>query len=345
LYSETLELAREIHRTEGDVLTWAATGSAGWEVAVVNLLSPADQVLVAVNGNFGERFAGVAHRLGIDVRRINIPWGEAVRPGQLRLALEEHPDVRAVFLVHNETSTGVTNPLRDLAAIVRDHGALVVVDAVSAAGALPLEVDAWGIDFVFSGSQKAWMCPPGLLIAAAGPRAWAAHERSRYPRFFWDMSEAKKWADQGMTPTTPPLSMIYAFREALGMIVDEGVEQVWERHRRLGAMTRDGIAAAGLRLFAQEGFASDSVTAFMPPTAVTAGELLEMLRRDYGVEAQGGQAHLTDRLIRLGHMGWAHEPEMRQATDAIAHACARLSSTAVDAPETLEPLPTRTVTA
>jgi aspartate aminotransferase-like enzyme len=201
LYREILELAREVHRTEGDVLTWAATGSAGWEVAVVNLLSPGDPVLVAVNGNFGERFAQVADRLGVDVRRLDVPWGEAVLPEQLRSALEAHPDVRAVFLVHNETSTGVTNPLRGLAAVAREHGALVVVDAVSAAGALPLKVDEWGIDFVFSGSQKAWMCPPGLLIVAAGPRAWDAHQRSTYPRFFWDLSEAKKWAEQGMTPT------------------------------------------------------------------------------------------------------------------------------------------------
>ena len=265
LYSETLKLAREIHRTDGDVLTWAATGSAGWEVAVVNLLSPGDPVLIGVNGNFGQRFADVAGRLGIDVRRFDVEWGEAILPAQLQSALEAHPDVKAVFLVHNETSTGVTNPLRELAGIAREHGALVVVDAVSAAGALPLEVDAWGIDFLFSGSQKAWMCPPGLLIVAAGPRAWAAHQRSAYRRFFWDMSDVKKAADQGMTPTTPPLSMIYAFRAALGMIADEGIEQVWDRHRRLGSMTREGITAAGLRLFARRGFESDSVTAFVPP--------------------------------------------------------------------------------
>jgi aspartate aminotransferase-like enzyme len=344
LYSETLELARDIHRTDGDVLTWAATGSAGWEVAVVNLLSPGDPVLVAVNGNFGERFARVAERLGIDVRRMDVDWGDAILPDQLRLALETNPDVRAVFLVHNETSTGVTNPLRDLAAVVRDHGALVVVDAVSAAGALPLEVDAWGIDFVFSGSQKAWMCPPGLLIVAAGPRAWAAHQRSKFPRFFWDMTEAKKSADQGLTPTTPPLSMIYAFRAALGMIADEGIERVWERHRRLGAMTRDGIAAAGLRLFARQGFESDSVTSFLLPADVSAGELLEMLRRDYGVEAQGGQAHLADRLIRVGHMGWVHQPEMRQAIDAIVDATARLSA-ATGGPGKLDPLSVRAATA
>jgi aspartate aminotransferase-like enzyme len=328
LYRETLQLAREVHRTDGDVVTWAATGSAGWEVAVVNLLSPGDSVLVAVNGHFGERFARVAVRLGIEVRRIEVDWGHAILPDQLRQALDEHRDVRAVFLVHNETSTGVTNPLRELAAIVQEHGALVVVDAVSAAGALPLEVDAWGIDFVFSGSQKAWMCPPGLLIAAAGPRAWAAYERSSYARFIWDMGDAKKAADQGMTPTTPPLSMIYAFRAALGMITDEGVEQVWERHRQLGAMAREAITSAGLRLLAQRGFESDSVTAFLPPPNVAAGELLEMLRRDYGVEAQGGQAHLADSLVRVGHMGWVHEPEVRQAVDAIVDACARLSSAA-----------------
>jgi aspartate aminotransferase-like enzyme len=344
LYSETLKLAREIHRTDGDVLTWAATGSAGWEVAVVNLLSPGDSVLVGVNGHFGERFARVAGRLGIDVRRIDAEWGEAILAAQLQSALEANPDVKAVFLVHNETSTGVTNPMRELASVARAHGALVVVDAVSAAGALPLDLDAWGIDFLFSGSQKAWMCPPGLLIVAAGPRAWAAHERSEYRRFFWDMRDAKKAADQGMTPTTPPLSMIYAFRAALGMIVDEGIEQVWDRHRRLGAMTRKGIEAAGLRLFAQRGFESDSVTAFVPPDDVAAGSLLEMLRRDYGVEAQGGQAHLADQLIRVGHMGWVHEPEMLQAIDAIVDACARLSPAHRESAN-LDPLAAETATA
>src|SRR5688572_23141424 len=230
LYRESLQLAREVHRTDGDVVTWAATGSAGWEVAVVNLLSPGDSVLVAVNGRFGERFARVAAPLGIEVRRIEVDWGHPILPDQLRQALDEHRDVRRVFLVHNETSTGVTNPLRELAAIVKEHGALVVVDAVSAAGALPLEVDAWGIDFVFSGSQKAWMCPPGLLIAAAGPRAWAAYERSTYPRFFWDIGDAREMANVGMTPTTPPLSAIYAFHAALQMIGEEGIDNVWRRH-------------------------------------------------------------------------------------------------------------------
>jgi len=323
LYRETLALARRAHRTDGQVLTWPASGSAGWEVAIVNLLSPGDPALIAVNGDFGERFARAATRLGLDVRRLDADWGEPVLPEQLRDALEAHPDVKAVLLVHNETSTGVTNPLRELAAMTRQHGALLVVDAVSAVGALPLEMDDWGIDFVLSGSQKAWMCPPGLLIVAAGPRAWAAHERSRFPRFFWDMSEGQRMAEQGMTPTTPPLSMLFAFHAALQMIHDEGIEQVWQRHHRLAELTRAGVRAAGLRLFAQEGFASDSVTAFLPPPEVTAKAMLAMLRDDYGVEAQGGQGHLADSLIRVGHMGWVHEREMREAVEAIAAASER----------------------
>ena len=326
LYKETLDLARHVHRTDGDVLTWAATGSAGWEVAIVNLLSPGDRALFAINGDFGERFARAGRRLGLDVSRVDAAWGEPVLPSQLRQALEEQPDVRAVMLVHNETSTGVANPLRDLVAVVREFGALAIVDAVSGVGALPLEMDEWGIDFVLSGSQKAWMCPPGLLIVAAGARAWEAYEGSTYPRSYWDMGDARAMAEQGMTPTTPPLSLIYAFHAALDMIVAEGIENVWSRHRRLGALTRDGIKSAGLRLFAREGYESDSVTAFEPPPGATAREMLALLRSDYGVEAQGGQAHMADRLVRIGHMGWAHEPELREAVAAVADATRRLAA-------------------
>jgi aspartate aminotransferase-like enzyme len=316
-YRETLRLARDVHCTDSDVLTWAATGSAGWEVAIVNLFSAGDPVLVAVNGNFGERFGQVAGKLGLDVRRLDVPWGEPIQPDQMRNALGDHPEVKAVLMIHNETSTGVTNPLEEIAATVRDHGALVIVDAVSSAGALPLHMDEWGIDFVFSGSQKAWMTPPGLLVAAVGPRAWAAYERSTYPRFFWDIGEARKMADQGMTPTTPPLSMLFAFRAALDMIAAEGLENVWRRHQRLGALTRDGVRAAGLEVFATKGYESDTVTAFRPPAAMGAREMLDRLRERHGVEAQGGQAHMADKLVRIGHMGWVHEPEMRDAIAAV----------------------------
>ena len=317
LFRETLRMARLAHRTDGDVFVWPASGSAGWEAAIVNLLSPGDPVLAATCGDFGDRFVKVGQAFGLDVRQLDVPWGEAVRPEGLRAALAANPEVKAVFLTHNETSTGVTNPLAALAAVVREHGALVVVDSVSGVGALPLETDAWGIDFVLSGSQKAWMCPPGLMVAAVGPRAWDAHATARFPRFFWDLTEAKAFAAQGMTPTTPPLTMIYAFHAALGMILDEGLEAVWARHRRLGDLTRAGVVAAGLSLFADPAHASDSVTAFRPPEGYGAKEVLGLLRREHGVEAQAGQGAMADRLLRFGHMGWAHEPELRDAVAAL----------------------------
>lgn len=317
LFRETLRLAREVHQTDGDVLVWPGTGSAGWEVAIVNLLSPGDPVLATVCGEFGERFAKVGAAFGLDVRRLEVPWGRAITPDLLGSALAEHGDVRAVFITHNETSTAVTNPLAELAGVVRQHGALVIVDAVSSAGALPLETDGWGLDFVLSGSQKAWMCPPGLLIAAVGSRAWAAYEQSRFPRFFWDLGAAKRAADQGVTPTTAPLTLIYAYRAALEVLLDEGLAAVWARHRALGELTRTGIRAIGLALFADPAYASETVTAFLPPAGVPAGEVLERLRRDHRVEAQGGQGHLADALIRFGHMGWAHEADLRQALAAL----------------------------
>jgi aspartate aminotransferase-like enzyme len=245
-----------------------------------------------------------------------------VTPTALAAALRLHPEVKAVFLTHNETSTGVTNPLPDLARMVNDHGALTIVDAVSSAGGLPLETDAWGLDFVLSGSQKAWMCPPGLMIAAVREKAWVAYERSRFPRFFWDIGAAKRSAEQGMTPTTPSLTLLYAYHAALRLILDEGLEGVWDRHHRLGRLTRRRVRAIGLELFADPTYASDTVTAFRPPAGKRAGELLDVLRREHGVEAQAGQAHLADQLVRIGHMGWAHEPELRQALDALERAIA-----------------------
>ena len=317
LYAETLRLARWVHRTEGEVFTWPGSGSAGWEVAIVNLLSPGDPVLAAVTGDFGDRFARVGVAFGLDVRRLDVEWGRAVTPEVLAAALDEQPEVKAVFITHNETSTAVTNPLRELAGVVREHGALVIVDAVSSVGGVPLEMDAWGLDFVLSGSQKAWMCPPGLLIAAVGERAWEAHARSTFPRFFWDIAAARVNAGKGMTTTTPPLSVIYAFRAALGMIADEGLEAVWARHRALGELTRAGVRDLGLELFAEPAYASDTVTAFRPPAGVAVGEIVEVMRREHRVVVANGQGRIAEEIVRIGHMGWAHEAELRHALAAL----------------------------
>jgi aspartate aminotransferase-like enzyme len=164
--------------------------------------------------------------------------------------------------------------------------------------------DEWGLDFVLSGSQKAWMCPPGLTITAIGPRAWDAYQHSTFRRFFWDIAAAKKNAAQGMTPTTPPLSLFYAFDAALDMILDEGVEAVWERHAALGERTRRGVEGLGLGLFADPAFRSNTVTAIVLPDDVSAKDVTGRLQRDHDVIVGAGQGSLSDAMIRIGHMGW-----------------------------------------
>jgi len=322
--SSLLERLRAIHKTTGDVLVWPGSGSAGWEIAIVNLLSQGDPVLIAVTGDFGERFARTAAVLGAEVRRIEIPWGEAVTVDDLRAALKANPEVVAVLLTHNETSTGVTNPLAELAAVARAHGALVLVDAVSSAAGLPLETDAWGLDFVLSGSQKAWMCPPGLVIVTCSEKAWQAQAKSAYRSYFWNMKKARDAAADGSTPTTPPLTLLYALDAAVAMIEEESIERVWERHARIGESTRSGIAALGLQLLPSEAYASNTVTAFFPPDGLRARQIVDHLKQEHGVTVAAGQGHMADAIVRIGHMGWVDDEDVVVCVDALRHTLEQL---------------------
>jgi aspartate aminotransferase-like enzyme len=308
---------KEIHRTEQDVLVWPGSGSAGWEIAITNLLCPGDHVVVTVCGDFGERFASVAGKLGLVVHRVEKPWGEAIRPSELKGVVECVPECQAVLITHNETSTGVTNPLPELAAVAREAGALTIVDAVSSAGALPLEVDSWDLDFVISGSQKAWMCPPGLVICVIGKRAWSAYDASTYPRFFWDITSARKSAAEGMTPTTPPLHLLFALDAALDLMVDEGVEAMWARHHALGEYARGRVRELGLELLAEPDFASDSLTAIRVPEGLSARAIIDAMVANHRVMLQAGQGAMTDQVLRVGHMGWVTERDLEEAFDAL----------------------------
>ncbi len=303
-YREMLARLRRIHQTESDVLVWPGSGSAGWEIAITNFLSPGDEVVSLVAGAFGDRFAMVANKFGIEAHRVDLPWGSAIHPEILVSALDAHPKAKAVLLAHNETSTGVTHPIAELAAVARERGVLTLVDAVSAAAGLPVEFDAWDIDYLFSGSQKAWMCPPGVAIAAVGPRAWAAYERSSFPKFFWDAKTMRDAASDGITPTTPPISLDYALDAAARMIEAEGLEHVYARHAELGAQTRAGIEAIGLELVAEPGFESNTVTAVRLPEGRSAKSVIQQLIDQHGVTVAGGQGHFSDTIIRIGHMGW-----------------------------------------
>ena len=305
-----LQRLRVLHRTDGDVFVLAGTGSAGWEIAIVNLLRPGDRVLLLVNGDFGERWRRVAERFGVELVVRETPYGQAIRPEQVDEALRQTSGIRAVFLVYNETSTGVLNPLSEIARIVRDAGALLAVDGVSAIAGCPFDMDAWGVDLVFSGSQKAWMCPPGLVLVGVGPRAWEAVERAGYPRAFWDLREYRSAARTGDLPSTAPISLLYALEAAVTLLENEGLENVWKRHRELASWFRTVTASLGFRCFAEPGFESPTVTALVPPSGIDPEELVTRLETRYGIAINGGQGRLKGQIIRVGHMGWVDRVDL-----------------------------------
>ncbi len=316
-FKRLLQRLVQIHQTEGSVLVLPGTGSAGWEIALVNTLSPGDRVLAVVNGDFGARWARVAERFGLEVVRVEVPWGYAATVEHVRPALEAHPDVKAVLYTYNETSTGVANPLAEMGDLVRRHGALLLVDGVSAVAGMPLEMDAWGVDLVFSGSQKAWMCPPGLVIVGVGPRAWGATKAARFPRAFWDLREYREQAETGDMPSTAPLTLLYALEAACDLIEAEGLERVFARHRALAELVRSGATELGFRLFADPSFASPTVTALLPPEGLDADTVVQGLRTRHGIEVNAGQGRLRGKILRIGHMGWVHEPELRRVLAAL----------------------------
>ncbi len=317
LVRQLLRRLVELHRTDGEVLILPGTGSAGWEIAIVNLLRPGDRVLLYVNGDFGERWARVAERFGLRLTTREIPFGRAIRPEVVERDLESHGDIRAVFLVYNETSTGVTNPLREIAEAVRRHDTLLVVDGVSAVAGLPLAMDEWGVDLIFSGSQKAWMCPPGLVIVGVGPRAWAVMDRADYPRAFWDLREYRAAARSGDLPSTAPISLVYALDAAVSLIEAEGLANVWRRHESLARWFREATEALGFRCFAEPGYESSTVTALVPPTGVLADDLVNALETRHGIAINGGQGRLRGRIVRVGHMGWVQREDLEEVVTAL----------------------------
>jgi len=311
--------------TRNDVLLVSASGTGGLEAAVVNTLSPRDRVLGIDIGAFGDRFCTIAETYGADVRRLAFEWGTAASPEKVREALGEESEVRAVLVTHNETSTGVTNPLAEICEVIRSESdALILVDGISSAGSIPLPVDEWGIDVLVSGSQKGWAVPPGLAIAAVSPRAWQASERATMPRFYFDLDAHRKAAEKGQTPWTPTLSVIYGLDVTLERMLNEGKEAIFARHARIGARTRQRVKSLGLKLFADERFASNTVTSVSVPEGVDGKELTRTLREDYDTVLGGGQRSLAGRIFRLGHLGWVSEGDLDRAIDAVAAALPKL---------------------
>src|SRR3989454_510618 len=303
ILSEITAGAKRVFKTKNDLLLLTSSGTGGLESAVANLVSQGDEVVVALCGNFGERFAALAAAYGADVVRLEFEWGQPVDPDDLAVVLERHPKAQVVLLTHNETSTGLTNPLRDLARVARDAGRLVVVDGVSSISSIEIETDAWGIDVAVSGSQKGWMAPPGLALVSVSEHAWAQQANAHSPRFYFDWKEAKTWAQKGMTPFTPAVPVAYALQEGLRMLEEEGLNNVYERHARLARATQAGLVALGFQLYAQEGFRSHTVTSAVPPPGLDVAALRTLIDTKYGVVIAGGQGKMTGKMVRVGHLG------------------------------------------
>src|SRR5215469_8853837 len=294
--------ARRVFETAGDLLVLTSSGSGGLESAVANLVSPGDEVVAAMCGNFGERFAGMAAAYGAHLVRLEAEWGQPVDPADLAEVLAAHPQARVVLLTHNETSTGVTNGLAGLVRVAHDAGRIVAVDGVSSVSSMRIGVDDLGVDVAVSASQKGWMSPPGIAFVTVNQRAWELSERSRSPRFYFDWRQARKNAEAGSTPWTPAVGVLYAVQEGIRMLEEAG------------------LAALGLELFAAEGFRSATVTSAIPMPGLDVSAFRKLLRTKYGVVIAGGQGKMTGKMLRVGHLGAVTDGDVVQVLWAMERA-------------------------
>lgn len=304
IYERCLSRLRDVYRTQHDVLLYTTSGTGAFESAVANLTTSGDRQLVLSAGNFGERWAGMARTFGADLVHARLDWGETPEPEDLRGALGDAGDVRVVYLTHSETSTGVVCDVQALAAVAKEAGALVVVDAVSSLGAVPLETGAWGLDVVVSGSQKALMCPPGLGFVSVSPAALEAAAHSATPRYVLDWERTRKAQAKLDAPFTPAVSLVRGLDVALGLLLDEGLEAVFDRHARLGRACREGAKAMGLELYSPDEERSAVVTAIRAPDGIDATEVVAALRDRFGITIANGQGELKGKVFRIGHIGW-----------------------------------------
>jgi aspartate aminotransferase-like enzyme len=301
---------KQICQTENDIFVLTGSGTGGLEAAVVNTLSPGDRVLSASIGVFGDRFAAIAKQFGAKVTPLKFEWGKAADVDEIRQALRKEPEIKAVLVTHNETSTGVTNDLAQISRVVKEFDKLLLVDAISSLGSIELPVDDWRCDVTVTGSQKGWMVPPGLVMVAVSQTAWQANEKARMPRFYWDFAKAKSYLEKGQTPWTPAVSIVFALSVALDMMLKEGLPGIIARHTRIAEKTRKGVKAFGLRLFAEEKYASNTVTSIAAPEGLNVKELLRILRENHQVILSGGQQQLVDKIFRIGHLGWITEGDI-----------------------------------
>jgi aspartate aminotransferase-like enzyme len=320
--AEVRDGLKSLFQTTEEVLLFTASGTGGMEAAVVNTLSPGEKVLVIRGGKFGERWGEICQAYGINFTPIDVPYGKAVDPALVATALEKDPKISAVFTTHSETSTGVLYDLHAIAQIVRNTPTLLVVDAITSVGVVDLPMDAWSVDVVVTGSQKALMLPPGLTMVGVSQKAWRAVEQSRLPKYYFDFTAERKNLLKNQSHFTPAISLVVGLRETLRMIQTEGLQNVFRRHARLAAAMRAGVTALGLELFAER--PSPAVTAVKVPQGVDGGAIVKTLRAKHGVTIAGGQGSMKGKIFRLATLGYADASDVVAALSALEMTLAEL---------------------
>jgi aspartate aminotransferase-like enzyme len=317
ILNRVTENLKVFFQTKNDLFLLTGSGTGGLEAAIVNTLSPGDSVLSVSIGVFGDRFAAIAEQYGASVTPLKFEWGKAADPDEVGRALQADPKIKTVLVTHNETSTGVTNDLEALSKVIKGDGKLLLVDAISSLGSLNLPVDDWDCDVVVSGSQKGWMVPPGLTMVSVSQEAWQAHASARMPRFYWDFTRAKSYLERGQTPWTPAVSTVFAMDRALQVLLEEGLTNIIARHARVGDLTRKGVKSLGLSLFADEKYASNTVTAVNAPNGKNSNDLRKILLSEHEIVLGGGQQSLDGKIFRIGHLGLVSEGDIEAVLSAL----------------------------
>ena len=317
---------KELYRTEkADVLLMTSSGTGGLESAIEICFSPGDEVFVPLAGFFADRWKKLAEAHGLTVRTIEYEWGRRIRPEDVADALAEHP-VKAVLLTQSETSTGVIQPIEELAHVANEAGALLIVDAVSSLGAVPFEFDAWGIDVAVGGSQKALSASPGIAFVAISRRAWKAHETATVPRFYFDWSIYRKSAElpDPENPWTPAISVMQGLQAAIELYFQDGVDAALARHRMLSRAVKEGAMALGLDLFGEGLEDNWTVTAIRAPDGLDADTISDRIRADFGCVLAPGQGPLKGKVFRIGHFGYFSELDIIRGLAALEMTLERL---------------------
>lgn len=316
LFAEVRDGLKWLFQTRSEVIPFAASGTGVMEAAVANTLSDGDTAVVIRAGSFGERWGEACAAFGIKLVTLEAPYGETVPADRLADALRQHPEVKAVFCQHSETSTGVLHDVKGYAEVTRSSPAILVVDAVSSLGVADLPTDPWGVDVVVAGSQKGLMLPPGLAFCTLSDKAWQLAKTSTLPKYYFNLAAELKAQQKNQANFTPAVSIVIGLRQALAMLEAEGLPNVFRRHDRLARATRAGVEALGLDLFAKA-TPSPAITAVVAPRGINGEAVVEGFAKSHNITIAGGQGEMKGKIFRLGHMGYVGEFDVIVALSAL----------------------------